>query len=51
TKALHENTKELMESSPVWSRWDPKRMAHKQDPVPYHPGAIAYYEKVGLLKK
>jgi hypothetical protein len=50
TKALHENVKELMASSPVWGRWNPKDVAKKQDPVPYHPGAIAYYKKAGLWK-
>jgi uncharacterized protein len=47
-KALHEHIAELKASSPVWGRWDPKQIAKNQDPVPYHPGAIAYYKKVGL---
>jgi TRAP transporter TAXI family solute receptor len=51
TKALHEHVKELMESSPVWGRWNPKDMAKNQDPIPYHPAAIAYYKKVGLWKE
>jgi TRAP transporter TAXI family solute receptor len=51
TKAIHENTRELMESSPVWGRWDAKQIAKKQDPIPYHPGAIAYYKKVGIWKQ
>ena len=50
TQALHENAKELQSSSPVWHRWDPAQMAKPQGDVPYHPGAIAYYKKVGLWK-
>jgi uncharacterized protein len=49
-KALHENAKELQTSSPVWHSWDIKQMAKPQGDVPYHPGAIAYYKKVGLWK-
>ncbi len=50
-KALHEHIDELKASSPVWGRWNPKQIAKSQDPVPYHPGAIAYYKSVGLWKE
>jgi TRAP transporter TAXI family solute receptor len=50
-KALHDNSKELIASSPVWGRWDPNQMAKDQGAVPYHPAAMAYYKKVGLWKR
>lgn len=48
-KALHEHAAELQSSSPVWGRWDPKNMAKSQGDIPYHPGAVAYYKKLGML--
>jgi TRAP transporter TAXI family solute receptor len=50
-KALHENVNELKASSPVWGRWDATQIAKDQGDIPYHPGAIAYYKKVGVWKR
>ena len=50
-KALHEHAEELKASSPVWQSWDPQDMAKDQGAIPYHPGAIAYYKKVGIWKR
>jgi TRAP transporter TAXI family solute receptor len=47
-KALHDNAAELKASSPVWALWNEGQMAKKQGDMPYHPGAIAYYKKIGI---
>jgi uncharacterized protein len=49
-QALHDNAQELKTSSPIWARWDINQMAKNQGAIPYHPGAIAYYKKIGLWK-
>jgi hypothetical protein len=48
-QALHEHAEDLKASSPVWKTWDAKDMAKPQGDMPYHPGAIAYYKKIGML--
>lgn len=52
TKALYDHADELKESSAIWRRFSRKDMATDQGPeLLYHPGAIAFYKKVGLWKR
>jgi hypothetical protein len=50
-KALYEHQKELHAFSPLWRSHKSARMATQFGAkMPYHPGAIAFYRKVGLWK-
>jgi len=49
-QAMYENEKELKASSPLWSSHSSQKMAKDQG-MPYHPGAEAYYKKVGIWKR
>ncbi|WP_157937657.1 TAXI family TRAP transporter solute-binding subunit [Oceaniglobus roseus] len=46
--AIYEGSDFLMNSSPVWADFVKEDMGKKAD-IPYHPGAIAYYEEIGIL--
>jgi len=49
TKALYEHEKELHGFSPLWRSHRSKRMGKSFGrEMPYHPGAIAYYKKIGI---
>jgi len=45
--ALHANPGDLKASSPLWRDFDPARMS-KDMGVPFHPGAIRFYQAKGL---
>jgi len=47
TKALYENKSELVATYPLYKEFEPKDMA-KQTLVPYHPGAIKFYQEKGM---
>ena len=49
-KALHENEKLLLESGPFWRDFENGHMADDVD-VPFHPGAIKFYEEAGVWKR
>lgn len=46
-KALYEGKQSLQASGPIWSEFDPAKLAHVTK-IPYHPGAIAFYKSVGI---
>jgi uncharacterized protein len=46
-KALFEGEAALKASSPLWVDYDPKLLG-KQSELEFHPGAIAYYQSVGI---
>ncbi|MBP2550855.1 TRAP transporter TAXI family solute receptor [Neorhizobium galegae] len=46
-KALYEGRQSLQASGPIWSEFDPARLAHVTK-LAYHPGAIAFYKSVGI---
>lgn len=48
TKALWENYKELAPIHPRLKFWTPNRFASTRAVVPYHPGSIKWYKKVGV---
>lgn len=47
-KALHENKDALAASFPAFRAFDPDAMARPLDPIEYHPGAMRYFEEVGI---
>ena len=49
-KALHENEKLLLESGPFWREFENGHMADDVD-VPFHPGAIKFYEEAGVWER
>jgi TRAP-type uncharacterized transport system substrate-binding protein len=48
-KAINEHYDELAGTSPMWRQYDKKNIA-KQQALPFHPGAEAYYREIGLIK-
>ena len=46
-EALHAGGDDLKASGPLWRSFDPAKMA-KDFGYPYHPGAVAAYEALGL---
>ena len=46
-KALHQNSKEFQEVSPLMTLYDAKAISRPQG-VPYHPGALHYFQEAGL---
>lgn len=51
-KAMHDHADELKASAKLWVTYDPANMGKDHgDDVPYHPGAIEYYKKIGIWKR
>lgn len=48
TKALHENKDALVASFPAFRGFEPDSMARPLDPIEYHPGAVRYFEEIGI---
>ena len=48
-KAIYENADALKATSPVWDDFNPDDLGKKAD-IPYHPGAKAYYETIGVAQ-
>ncbi len=48
--ALHDNPADLKATSPLWAEYDPTRLGQDVG-LPYHPGAIKYYQSKGLWKR
>jgi uncharacterized protein len=46
-KALYEGKESLQASGPIWSEFDPAKLAHVTK-LDYHPGAVAFYKSVGI---
>lgn len=46
-RAVYENADTLKATSPLWNDFDPAAIGKKAE-IPYHPGAIAFFEKQGL---
>ncbi len=46
-KALFEGKASLQASGPLWSEFDPAKLAHVQT-LDYHPGAVAFYKSAGI---
>jgi TRAP transporter TAXI family solute receptor len=51
TKALHQNKAALVEAFRPMAMFDPSKMAKPLKDVPFHPGALKYYQEVGLVPK
>lgn len=49
-KALYEHEADLKATSPLWKTFSSKRMA-KDQKLAYHPGAEAFYKKMGIWKR
>lgn len=49
-KALYENEADLLEVGPFWSGFSGANMARDVD-VPFHPGAIRFFEEVGIWQE
>lgn len=47
-KAIHENKDALVAAHPSFMAMNPDDLAVCQDGVAYHPGAVRYYEEVGI---
>jgi len=47
TKALYEGKQSLQAAGPIWSEFDPAKLAHVTT-VDYHPGAVEFYKSVGI---
>jgi len=47
TKAMYENKADLVATFPGFNDFEPEDMA-KNIPVPYHPGAIKFYQEKGM---
>jgi len=50
-KALYEHPGDLKAASPVWRKFDSKKMGKNQGPLEYHPAAIAFYKKMGAWNR
>jgi TRAP transporter TAXI family solute receptor len=48
TKAIHDNPKELTATFAPFKLFDPRHMARPVEGVPFHPGAIQFYQDAGL---
>jgi TRAP transporter TAXI family solute receptor len=48
-KAMHENKAKLAESLRAFNGFNPAGM-YKDNPAPYHPGAVKFYKEKGLAK-
>jgi TRAP-type uncharacterized transport system substrate-binding protein len=46
-KVLYENKKELASIAKPFANYEPKELT-KSFGIPFHPGAIAFYKKVGI---
>ncbi len=46
-KAVFEGAEQLKATGPLWKGFDPATIGKKAD-IPYHPGAIAFFEETGL---
>ena len=51
TKALHGNKPALVQSFRPMALFDPSKMAKPLKSVPFHPGALKYYQEIGLVPK
>jgi TRAP transporter TAXI family solute receptor len=51
TKALHQNKAALVEAFRPMAMFDPNKMAKPLQSVPFHPGALKYYQEVGIAPK
>ncbi len=49
-KALHASAADLKRSGELWTSFSPARMYAAYPEMPYHPGALAAYRDLGLLK-
>jgi len=47
-KAMHANKKLMAQVFGAMNFFDPGRMAIKLDPIQYHPGAIKFYQEIGV---
>ncbi len=47
-KAMHANKKAMAEVFGVMNLFDPGRMATQLDPIQFHPGAIKFYQELGV---
>ena len=47
-KAMHANKKAMAEVFGVMNLFDPGRMATNLDPIQFHPGAIKFYQELGV---
>ena len=48
TKAMHQHYEEYRENAPGAEGWDVERMELTSMPMPFHEGAIRYFEEIGL---
>ncbi len=48
TKAMHQHYEEYKESAPGAEGWEVERMQLTSMPMPFHEGAIRYFEEIGL---
>ena len=46
--AVHDNKGELVKGHPLFRAYNPKLMGKKLSTAKYHPGAVAYYKKIGI---
>lgn len=46
-KALYEGKDSLLASGPIWSEYDPAKLAYNTS-LEFHPGAIEFYKSVGV---
>lgn len=46
-KALYEGKDSLLAAGPIWSEFDPAKLAHITT-LEFHPGAVAFYKSVGI---
>lgn len=49
TKAVYEGAEALKSTGPLWSDFEPMEIGKKAD-IPYHPGAIAFFEEAGIAR-
>lgn len=49
-KAIHDHAAEIKSTAAMWRTFEAANMA-KEQKVPYHPGAEAYYKEVGIWKR
>jgi len=50
TKSLYENEENLLATGPVWAGFTAEGMSRDVD-VPFHPGAIRFYEEAGAWNR